>query len=509
MRMPMRFPCAALALCGGARAASAPLESGWSVPHHETAALQRVADGYGCSPAALQRFFAMVEHSSSGLVRHAMEEYARQAVPVERTPTLRTTPRPRGPLQPADVSDDQAGRDAFLADLAQRGYGALDPEFFGEIHRSRMARMRTTQQPDAVRTVALMTWLEDLTRERLNLEALARGSDESFYWWNEEEGVFDTGWFSAGDYPYDDGDIIVTLMNVSGAHLICNSTQPPRWHSHAMLCRKRARDPYFVEAHLETGVSRSPRSDVGHRALASLVVARMAPNIPKRGKIVATASDIADSRVGAPYNLEMSLDTNKGYFCSSLVAASYADAASAVLQHPVAITNLLPQISRISSPGLRRFLDQFAIRVKNVPAPGDLLASQDVDVVAEYRDMDHLFESWMYYLAAQGFVDVLDAGYEVAPHPLEPVFSGATWIRDHVGLLTFIPAELSGAELATLASFEWLVFQPTIESLHDEVRPADQFLCRTPPWSLRGLVTHHLLEDASGRRGLRPLASHP
>ncbi len=492
------------------------------LPKHEAQALGWIADRTGVYPEAWRSFFASLQRSAV--------QAAPSGVPFSAAELL------------ADFEDTTEARSRLLETLARHGgLVALNEDLHAEIYRARLYRIRFGRHAETHRTVALFSFIEDLIREKVRVV-----DGRPSQWYHHAERRFVSfpeqrlpvrrprkrlpgqrvmrepfaQHFS--QFPFEPGDIVLSVGGSSASALIPLATMPQRRHSHAFLVARDRRGRLRVmESVIEKGVIGCDEFDFRSKEFHGMVVLRMRRDLPgldagRRAEILRTVVRLADAQVKrrAPYNMsmDMSRDADLGFFCSQFVAWAYAKAAMIVLEGAddktptpeSRIRQMVPGFAVVQSPEVFRFLQALGVSRQEMPSPGDLMASEFVEVVAEWRRTDALLEFWTRFLVALAYIERLNQGYILTPPRNLTVgaIRGSGWFKDHVFDFGLTPEALNGPGLVTLYTFDRKVFQPVTDRLLGGYDRQATLLSQ-PPWVILGRASHALSADPAVRRRLR------
>lgn len=307
------------------------------------------------------------------------------------------------------LSDTTQNRSSFVTCLSQIGIQGFNQALFRELssakwHRIQSAHSSTEEQ----KTIALLAYLEDLTRESLEM----RGINTS--WWSKQDGFTNFG-INQADFDFKDGDVLLLIGNSSISSLITQATDPQRRFSHALMIRKKSESDFStLEALIEKGVTSGDKKKFSNDTLQTVVVLRW-KNKQHRSFVASKASDCAYNlyKNKTPYNFAMDLNDTTTMFCSQLVAHCYAQASG------VDLKSLIPQMSSIRSDKVFEYLKNMGVQSKIMPSPGDLATSTQFEMVAEFRNVRNkkgklqLARMWNMFILGDVFVERLELGQKI------------------------------------------------------------------------------------------------
>ncbi|MCU0293733.1 MAG: hypothetical protein MUF10_17410 [Thermoanaerobaculaceae bacterium] len=186
------------------------------------------------------------------------------------------------------------------------------------------------------------------------------------------------------------GDLLLSRGTAPTSALIARGNDYPGNFSHvAMLVVEREGDPpRLLEAHIERGVAiasgREYLGDAKFRILllrprADLPALARDPLLPHR----AAMRVVAETRTRhIPYDFAMDFTDPGRLFCSEVASWAYREEG----------VTLWMGLSHISSPGLARWLAGFGVTHFETQEPSDLEADPQLAVVAEWRDLEGLWQ---------------------------------------------------------------------------------------------------------------------
>lgn len=460
---------------------------GWKLEDHVEHSLAVLSHAAGVTPEVFRDFF--------------------DAIRVDSEAFLKAGGKARGRLWEGDeIADTTEARDEMLQRLAEGGYASFDEELFKEIFHQKQLKLRKPSDLESQRTITLLSWLEDLVREGLYLAGKARGENVQTQWYLPGTGEFWQDRKTIRDFPFEDGDVMITMFPAALSTFIGMSTTPQRRHSHATLIRKRDGRTRVIESRPPAGVSANLLSQLAGRPITSYAILRLRSDIEKRGAIAARASDLAYESIGKPYDVNMTGDPEKGFYCSQLVAWSYATAAGEVLGRPVNMEELLPQVARVMSPALRDYMKRTGVEVETFVSPGDLNASRHVELVGDYRRTDSLTEFWSQLLLSHVFVERLNAGWRAQSGSMRPLFSLMKWWERNVRDINALPDGVTVRSLVTLYDFEMNIYRPVLKAALKQLESSGRpmHLRAIAPWEIRGAISYQMDRSERTRKVLRP-----
>jgi len=208
------------------------------------------------------------------------------------------------------------------------------------------------------------------------------------------------------------GDILVSRGGAPTSALIARGSDYPGNFSHVALVYvdPSSHEARIIESHIERGVAVSTaREYLEDKKLRVMVLrlrsdlqqARDDPMLPHK------AAEYAHKTASAghiPYDFEMDYRDHRKIFCSEVASAAYERFG----------LRLWAGISRISSPGLRRWLSGFGVRHFETQEPSDLEYDPQLRVVAEWRDPGTLRKARLDNAATEVMLEGAEQGEDIA-----------------------------------------------------------------------------------------------
>lgn len=420
------------------------------------------------------------------------------------------------------LDNNSVARKEFLECLSSLGKNALTLELLNQLSPFKYDQIQAEEydQPKK-QTAALISWIEDLIRENL------KQNNQNTYWYSLEDKKFlsGTNWI---DFPFQDGDLLLSMGSSSISALIPNTTNPMRKYAHAFMVRVRDGKKVVVESLIEKGVIWSDLADHADVPMANVAVLRL-KNKALRKTLSPKASDIAFSYADkkswqevvaskkkkgggkTPYNIKMDWSEKEKLFCNQLIATSFAEADGKRTPE-----SLVTKSSRIRSEALLDYLKQIGVSVPNIqtdlPSPGDFLASDDFEVVAEFRDSNDLYRGWEMLTMGDLFAERLEAGYEVkVPKGKAFIIHGFGWSLDKVAKfigfishteLGLFPDALNARSIALLATQEMDIFGEVwkISEKYRKGFGTPRSVLDVPPWTMATWFSYAIENSPRVRR---------
>jgi hypothetical protein len=180
------------------------------------------------------------------------------------------------------------------------------------------------------------------------------------------------------------GDILVSRGGAPTSALIARGNDYPGNFSHIafVYVDPDTHEAKIVESHIEIGVVVSTVEAYLKDKKLRVMLLRPRANLPqiiKDPMLPHKAAEFAYKRAKEghiPYDFAMDYKDHSKLFCSEVASAAYEQFG----------INLWSGISRISSPGLRKWLAAFGVRHFETQEPSDLEYDPQLAVVAEWRD---------------------------------------------------------------------------------------------------------------------------
>ncbi len=184
------------------------------------------------------------------------------------------------------------------------------------------------------------------------------------------------------------GDILVSRGGAPTSALIARGNDFPGNFSHVAMAwvDPKLHTIRIIESHIERGVAVSGVDDYLKDTKLRVMVLRLRSDLPALRTdplLPHRAATIALDRATAghiPYDFAMNWSDTTKYFCSEVVSDAYRRCG----------INLWMGMSRLSSPGLRRWLADFGVREFTTQEPSDLEYDPQIRVVGEWRDPETL-----------------------------------------------------------------------------------------------------------------------
>jgi hypothetical protein len=295
-----------------------------------------------------------------------------------------------------------------------------------------------------------------------------------------------TPWASMLGVTVHSGDILLSRGGAATSALIARGNDFAGNFSHVALLYVDPKTHLIrvIEAHIERGVAVATLDEYLQDVKLRVMVLRLRADLPAMQadpQLPHRAAEYALHRAQKehiPYDFAMNFADSTRWFCSEVASAAYRCKG----------INLWMGLSHISSPGLRRWLAQFGVRQFSTQEPADLEYDPQLQVVAEWRDLETLRKD--HYDNAVTEV-LLDAANEGAPLryrwymlPVARLARAYSMILNHFGRIGPIPEGMHAA--AGLRNKWYTAIHEEIKT--DVIQQSDRFEAEkgyvAPYWQL-------------------------
>jgi hypothetical protein len=224
------------------------------------------------------------------------------------------------------------------------------------------------------------------------------------------------------------GDILVSRGGAPTSALIARGNDYPGNFSHVaqFYVDEKTGVPGIIEAHIERGVVVSTMEEYIQDKKLRIMVLRPRPDLPQMKadpmlphKAAQRAYEAATSK-HIPYDFEMDFRDPSKMFCSEV--ASYAYHTQGV--------ELWKGTTRMSAPGVVKWLSWFGVTHFETQAPADLEYDPQLSVVAEWRDPETLWKDHVDSAILEAMLEGADEGdgipyawWKLAPARLVKAYS--------------------------------------------------------------------------------------
>lgn len=204
------------------------------------------------------------------------------------------------------------------------------------------------------------------------------------------------------------GDILVSRGGAPTSALIARGNDYPGNFSHVALfyVDEKTGVPGMIEAHIEVGVVVSTVEAYIKDKKLRIMVLRLRPDLPQMKadpmlphKAAKRAYEEAKSR-HIPYDFEMDHRDSSKWFCSEVASWAYRQFG----------VELWKGTTHMSSPGLVRWLSYFGVTHFETQAPADLEYDPQLTVVAEWRNLDALWNDHVDNAVTEALLEGADEG---------------------------------------------------------------------------------------------------
>ncbi len=259
------------------------------------------------------------------------------------------------------------------------------------------------------------------------------------------------------------GDILVSRGGAPTSALIARGNDYPGNFSHVALfyVDDKTGVPGVIESHIEVGVVVSTVEEYIKDKKLRIMVLRLRPDLPQMKadpmlphKAAKKAYEEAKGR-HIPYDFEMDYNDPSKMFCSEVASAAY---------RPLGV-ELWKGTTHMSSPGVVKWLSYFGVTHFETQAPADLEYDPQLSVVAEWRDLETLWQDHVDNAVTEAMLEGADGGDEI-PAPwwkLPPVrlAKGYSALLNYFGGIGPVPEGMDAT--AALRNLE-------LSSMHAEIK---------------------------------------
>ena len=203
------------------------------------------------------------------------------------------------------------------------------------------------------------------------------------------------------------GDVLVSRGGAPASALIARGNDYPGNFSHiAFLHVDDAGVPRVIESHPENGVVVTEAADYLEDVKLRIMVLRVRADLPGMREnpmlphIAASAARAAANAGHIPYDFRMNFHHHERQFCSEVPAAYFEG-------HGV---RLWQGLSSMSGEGLTRWLSVLGVDSFETMNPSDLEYDPQLRVVAEWRDVETLFDDHVDNAVFDALIERADAG---------------------------------------------------------------------------------------------------
>jgi hypothetical protein len=259
------------------------------------------------------------------------------------------------------------------------------------------------------------------------------------------------------------GDILVSRGGAPTSALIARGNDYPGNFSHVALLYvdEKTGVPGIIEAHIEVGVVVSTMDQYIKDKKLRVMVLRLRPDLPQMKadpmlphKAARKAYEEAKSH-HIPYDFEMDYQDPSKMFCSEVASSAYKQFG----------VDLWKGTTHMSSPGVVKWLTYFGVTHFETQAPADLEYDPQLGVVAEWRDIETLWQDHVDNAVVEAMLEGADEG-DTIPYtwwmlPPARLVKGYSATLNFFGGVGPIPEGMNAT--AALRNLE-------LESMHKKIR---------------------------------------
>jgi len=207
------------------------------------------------------------------------------------------------------------------------------------------------------------------------------------------------------------GDILVSRGGAPTSALIARGNDYPGNFSHVSLLYvdEKTGVPSIIQAEIEEGVIVSTVEAYLKDKKLRVMVLRLRPDLPQMKadrmlphKAAKKAYEEAKSR-HIPYDFEMDYKDPSKMFCSEVASNAYKQLG----------VDLWKGTSHMSSPGLVKWLSYFGVTHFETQSPADLEYDPQLTVVAEWRDIETLWQDHIDNAVVEAMLDGAEQGDQI------------------------------------------------------------------------------------------------
>jgi len=210
------------------------------------------------------------------------------------------------------------------------------------------------------------------------------------------------------------GDILVSRGGAPTSALIARGNDYPGNFSHVALFHvdEKTGEPGIIESHIEMGVVVSTVEQYIKDKKLRILVLRLRPDLPpmKDDPMLphraAKKAYEETKRRHIPYDFEMDHQDPSRWFCSEVASWAYREWG----------VELWKGTTRMSAPGVVRWLSYFGVTHFETQAPADLEYDPQLAVVAEWRDPETLWHDHVDNAVVEAMLEGADGG-DAIPAP--------------------------------------------------------------------------------------------
>jgi hypothetical protein len=206
------------------------------------------------------------------------------------------------------------------------------------------------------------------------------------------------------------GDILLSRGGAPTSALISRGSDYPGNFSHVALIYvdSKTNAASIIEAHIEVGVAIATLEDYMKDKKLRVMILRLRNDLPELiidpmlPHKAATASLNRALNEHIPYDFEMDYKNSNKLFCSEVASSEYSRLG----------INLWMGKSTISSLGTAKLLAGFGVKYFETQEPSDLEYDPQLSVVAEWRDLETLYQDHVDNAVVDAILEWSEAGNE-------------------------------------------------------------------------------------------------
>lgn len=251
------------------------------------------------------------------------------------------------------------------------------------------------------------------------------------------------------------GDILLSRGAAPTSALIARGNDFPGNFSHVALVHVDASTSAVsvVEAHIEKGVAVATVDEYLADPKRRVMALRLRSDHPALAKDPLAAHRAARrslEEAGSrrlPYDFAMDFGDHSRIFCSEVASAAYEGAG----------IRLWMDVSSLSSPGVCSWLSAFGVRSSLTQEPSDLEFDPQLRVVAEWRDLEGLWQDRLDNATTDGMLEAAERGeklgHSAALLPLARVMKAWSWTLNRFGAVGPVPEGMSATVALRLKEY--------------------------------------------------------
>ncbi len=251
------------------------------------------------------------------------------------------------------------------------------------------------------------------------------------------------------------GDILLSRGTAAVSALIARGNDFPGNFSHVALVHvdEKTKEASTIEAHIETGVLTATAEqyiDYKNMRIMLLRIRSDHPALQKDPMLPHKAATFARDKAKAqhiPYDFTMNHQNQEEWFCSEV-------ASNAFNKYNL---SLWMGLSKVSAPGLRKWMSQMGVRYFETQEPSDLEYDPQIKVIAEWRDIERLKKDHIDNAAIDAMLVGANQGdeleYNIFILPLYRIAKAYSWILNKIGKVGPVPEGMDGLTALRVTTF--------------------------------------------------------